>query len=362
MKKELFAVDKNDNVKHWTVETNGAEIIVCHGRYLGKMQKKVTVCKAKNVGRANETTPAEQAILEAEAKYTKQIDKCYRATIEEARRVGQVLPMLAHNFLDHGHRISFPCYVSAKLDGVRCVATVDGDNVTLTSRGGKEYPCPEFIHDELVNLSYLTGINKFDGELYIHGTKLQHIVSAVKKPNDLTPKLKYHIFDLPNTDKWEDRWLKLKEIKTKHRLDHMEIVDCIKVENKLSAEMMLHKYMSQGYEGLMLRNLDGKYEYNHRSADLQKWKIMQDLEAKVLNVVEDKNGEGVLTCLMAGSKDKTFDVKMRGTHEERLFANQKKLVGKWIVVIYQALTEAGLPQFPVGSHVRECDEKGNPID
>lgn len=36
-----------------------------------------------------------------------------------------------------------------------------------------------------------------NGELYIHGEHLQDIQSAVKKPNKLSPKLQFHIFELP---------------------------------------------------------------------------------------------------------------------------------------------------------------------
>lgn len=360
--KELFAVDKNDNIKHWTVEVEGDTIIVSHGRYLGKMQVKKTVAKAKNIGRANETTPEQQAVLEAEAKFTKQFDKCYRPTIEEARTVGQLLPMLAHNYLDHHHRIKYPCYVSTKLDGVRCMAEVtNGTEVTLHTRGGKTYPCPKEIYDDIIMLNYFTGIKKFDGELYCHGMKLQDIVSAVKKPNENTIKIKYHIFDVPNGEGWENRWATLKTLK-KHRLDHIEIVDNVLVNSEDSARMMLNQYIKQGYEGIMLRNVDGKYEFNHRSASLQKWKLMQDLEARVLSVEEDKNGEGVLTCHMKGDVTKLFKCKMRGSHEERLANEQRKLIGKWITVIYQQFTNDGLPQFPVGAAVRECDEEGNPIE
>lgn len=359
--KELFAVDKKGNVKHWTVTTDGADVIISHGRLGGKMQTKVTTCKGKNIGRSNETTPMEQAVLEAEAKYTKQIDKCYRPTIEGAEQVGQVLPMLAQNFLEHGHRIKFPCYVSPKLDGVRCIATVNGTDVTLTSRGGKEYLCPEHIYDELVHVSYLTGITKFDGELYIHGMKLQHIVSAVKKPNSDTKHLRFCVFDIPSDKTWENRLTELKSIK-EHCRDGLEVVGAILVKSKTDAEVFLHRFMNEGYEGIMLRNISGMYEFNHRSADLQKWKIMQDLEAKVLSVEEDKNGEGVLNCHMKGDVNKIFKCKMRGSHEERLLKEQRKLIGKWITVIYQQLTEDGLPQFPVGAAVRNCDEEGNPIE
>lgn len=362
MKEELFSIDKNGNIKHWMIETIGNIIYVRYGRYLGKMQEKVTYCQAKNEGRANERSPEEQAILEATSKWKKQIDKCYRPTIEEAQRVGEVLPMLAHNFLSHGNRISFPCYVSPKLDGVRCIATVDGSSVTLTSRTGKEFDCPDHICEDLEQLSYLTGIKKFDGELYTHGTPLQNIVGTVMKPNTLTKRLQYHIFDLPSGDVWEDRLQSLRSMKKLQRFDSLNFVDCILVDSKAAASILLEQFMKDGYEGLMLRNINGKYEYNYRSLDLQKWKVMQDLEAKVVDVNEDKNGEGVLICEF---KSDTygwlqFKCKIRGTHEERLYHNQTKLIGKWITVIYQQFTEDGVPQFPVGLCVRECNSAGEP--
>lgn len=357
--RELFATDKGDKIKHWTIHVEGNEIVVRHGRFNGKMQEKRTTCKGKNLGKTNETTDEQQALLEADSKYNKQIDKLYRPTIEEASTVGQVLPMLAKNYLDSGHRIQFPCYVSPKLDGVRCIATLDREgNVTLNSRGGKTYECPNHIRKELVSLWQQTGVNKFDGELYIHGLPLQDIVSAVKKPNENTGKLVYHVFDIPSDKPWEKRLADLNNVN-----DHwsnpnsIEIVPNSEVASEKDAEYELYKWIKRGFEGIMLRNKGGMYEYNHRSADLQKWKLMQDLEAKVVDVSPDKLGEGVLICEFGKIQ---FACKMKGTHESRLQSEMEKLVGKWITVKYQTLTKDEVPQFPVGLCVRECDEEGNP--
>lgn len=361
MKKELFALDKKGNVKHWMIEVSGDHILVCHGRLGGKMQLKTTVAKPKNVGRANETSAEEQALLEAESKYKKQLDKCYRPTVAEAKQVGGVLPMLAHNYLDHGHRINFPCDVSRKLDGLRCLAVVDESTVTLFSRGGKTYPCPEQIKKELLFVSKQSGITKFDGELYIHGVKLQHIVSAAKKPNDLTKELVFHIFDLPSEEVWSTRKAKL-ELLQLGTTRSLAKVDNVYARSADEARLYLKAFIEEGYEGLMLRNFDGKYEYNHRSADLQKWKLMQDTEAYVLSVETDKNGEGVLTCHLPQKENKPFKCKMKGSHKERTTEMMELLIGKWIVVKYQQFTEDGIPQFPVGVAVRDCDEYGIPLE
>lgn len=360
MDKQLFAIDKNGKIKHWTVEAVGDTVIVNFGRYLGKMQEKRTVCKPKNIGKANETTAEQQAELEAQSKYNKQYDKCYRPTIEEAKEVGEMLPMLAQNYLHHGHKITYPAYASKKLDGVRCLATVKDGEVSLSSRGGKEYPCPDNIKEDLIELSYLSGISKFDGELYIHGELLQDIVSAVKVEGPLTPRIKYHIFDAPSDKSWEERYTSLKYNFNQTRFDALELVQSIKIDNELTAYILMERYVNQGYEGVMLRNVLGGYEYNYRSSNLQKLKPMQDLEAKVIGVKEDKNGEGVLTCHIAKDVEKIFEVKMKGTAETRAYNEQTKLLGHWITVQYQQFTAKGLPQFPVGLRVRDCNEKGEP--
>ncbi|QQK87916.1 putative DNA ligase [Salmonella phage pSal-SNUABM-01] len=359
--KQLYAIDKKGEVKHWTIEVLGDTIVVRHGKLGGKMQAKETTVKGKNIGKANETSPAEQASREAEAKYTKQLDKCYRPTIEEAKNVGEALPMLAHNYLQQSHRIVFPCDVSPKLDGVRCIASITGDEVTLHSRGGKTYDCPEHIRRELILVAKKAHIEKLDGELYIHGLPLQDIVSAVKKPNMNTHRLEFHVFDIPvQRVPWLERKNTLEAVEQAARLP-IKVVKNVTVNNEAAARIFLNKYMNEGYEGLMLRNHRGAYEFNHRSHNLQKWKLMNDAEALVLDVEKDLNDEGVLICRMAGT-ERVFRCKMKGDHEFRSYGNQKGLVGKWITYKYQALTNDGLPQFPVGLYIRECDEEGNPIE
>ncbi|WJJ58468.1 DNA ligase [Klebsiella phage vB_KpnM_NDO71] len=177
--------------------------------------------------------------------------------------------------------------------------------------------------------------------------------------------LEYHIFDIPvNAD---SPWYSTDHDKTRHQdlLSVAEAVECelevplinivhgIVVSCEREVKWSIGKYMERGFEGSIVRNFKGLYEFGQRSSDLLKWKLFQDGEAKVLDSVEDKNGEGVLLC---EEKDGTrFNCKMKGTHAERSQERMLLLVGKFINFTFQARTDDGVPQFAIGQSVRELD-------
>ena len=362
----LFGKSKSGKIKEWRVWTEGSEVVISHGYIDGKKSIKRTVCKGKNVGRSNETTPEQQALFEANARWKKQIDKCYRESAEECVDVGELLPMLAHDYTKVGHRMPYPCYVSPKLDGVRCLCRITAEDVVFTSRGGKNYPVPTHLWKSLQELRSTLGEEEIllDGELYIHGMPLQDIVSCVKKHNDNTHKLEYWIFDVPSEAFWDIRMMSLElwigSVALEGYLPGLVVVPNLRVDSEEGARLEMNKYLEAGFEGMMLRDPAAGYEFNHRSSGLMKWKDFQDIEAHVLSVSEDRLGEGVLHVRLKSGIE--FDCKMRGTHEERLVSEQAKLVGKWITVRFQQYTKDEVPQFPVGICERNCDEEGNPLE
>lgn len=360
--KTLYGKDSKGNIKVWSVTTVGDKVLVTHGKLNGKMQTKETICVGKNIGRANETTPQVQAEYEAQSKYKKQLDKLYRPTIEELNDVGNMLPMLAHDYTKVGHRMQYPCFVSAKLDGVRALASVTEAGASMTSRGGQQYNVPAKIKEELVALYMASGVDVLDGELYKHGLPLQDIVSAVKKPNENTGLIEYWIFDVPVDKPWEERQEILSGLFAKAEelnLSHIKFVLNVLAKSEDEARQVMNHFLERGFEGMMLRNPKGVYKFNHRSSDLMKWKDFENLEAKVIEVTRDKLDEGVLKCQMQDGK--TFECKMRGRHVYREYASMKTLIGSWITVKFQQFTNDGIPQFPVGVGVRECDKDGYPL-
>lgn len=351
----LFGLNKNSGLKVWSIWTEDENLYIEHGQLNGKLQLKSEVVPGKNIGRSNETTPKQQAEFEAKSRMKKQIDKGYRENTDELKDL-DLLPMLANDYLKQGHRIKYPCYASAKLDGVRCLAIYTEDGIVLKSRGGKLYDVKHI-------LSQLSTVMKqgdvWDGELYIHGKYLEEIVSAVKKPNAMTNDISFRIFDLVSDEVFEDRITHLKYIEDILYENKIYSVDVLPYEYvKSEAEMKgWHKmYVAQGYEGIMLRNEQGLYESGKRSADLQKYKEFLDEEFEITAVLEDKNQNAVFQVY-----DKTacnhFTVTY-GDFEQRKhqLLNPEKYIGKLLTVKYQTrYKDSKLPQFPCGVIIRDYE-------
>lgn len=357
---KLYGLDSKGEIKEWSVEVVGAEMIVRHGKLGGKIQEKRTTAKAKNVGRANETTPEEQAQKEAKAKWTKQKDKSYCEDKDQIEPLKN--PMLAHDFHKQGHRIKFPCDGQPKLDGVRCLASMKDGKVVFKSRGGKEYQVPPHLQEELQEVFMLVPDMILDGEIYKHGLPLNEISSAIKKPNDNTSQLEFWIFDLADESLgWPERYDLLTEMYL-FEMDYVHLVDTVIVHKPEDAHEYHDVFVEDGYEGIMLRNLCGAYRFDHRSADLQKLKIFKDAEYEIVEIYESTDGLGMFRCLAPDSDDpddKTFGVTPAWSHARRkamLDEPQDFYVGKMLTVKYQQMTKHLKPQFGTGVNIREEGE------
>ena len=357
--KLLYGLDKSGKYKVWSIWTEGPELYIMHGAENGKMQAKCEIVQGKNIGRANETTPEQQAELEAESRYKKQLDKGYRPTKEELTEL-PLLPMLAADYLKQGHRIKYPCFGSPKMDGVRCLAIRHEDHVELKSRGGKEYCVP---HVQAQLLTIMRAGDIWDGELYIHGKFLEEIVSAVKKWNDNTPDVEFIIFDMVKDESYEHRLISMQALR-RHTLSCIEapsidVLEFCELQDDAHMKQKHKEYVGRGYEGCMLRNFDGKYESGKRSADLQKYKQMVEDDFQITGVLEDKNGNAVFEVYDRTART-SFTV-VGGSFESRQYAlkNPGEFIGKWANIAFQTrYKDSKLPQFPVIRVIREGELKG----
>ena len=238
-----------------------------------------------------------------------------------------------------------------------------GDRVELKSRGGKEYLVPH-IQDQLFPIMNVGDV--WDGELYIHGKYLEEIVSAVKKWNDNTPDIEFIIFDMVKNESYENRLISMQALR-RYTLSCVEapsidVIEFCEVQDEQHMKQLHKQFVSEGYEGIMLRNCNGLYESGKRSADLQKYKTFMDEEMQVVGVEEDRNGNAVLRVF-----DKVAGVSFTvcyGDFDERKrqLQNPANYIGKWLTVKYQnRYKDSKLPQFPTGVMFRDCDSKGNPL-
>lgn len=357
----------------WTTEIASQGLInTQYGQQgTGSPQSTVDVINiGKNIGKKNETTAAEQAILEAKSKWEKQKKKGYVENVTSAENdeiddliEGGIVPMLAQSFSKHAAKIKYPCYGQPKLDGIRCIAILKDGKCTLWSRTRKLITGVPHIARK-VEKQFEGYDIILDGELYNHQFKkdFEKIVSFVRQevPAVGHEVVQYHIYDTVNSQEFQDRIAFLRDFFGNQGAgETLQLVNTYLVGSEDEIPSLFADSVAVGYEGIMLRNAASLY-LNKRSSDLQKVKEFEDAEFDIIGVDE---GRGKLTghvgAFVCRTKDgKEFLAKMSGDTGKlkEYFENHALWQGKRLTVKYQGLTGANaVPRFPVGITIRDYE-------
>jgi DNA ligase-1 len=360
--KNLYKMDSTGKIREWSIRVGKDGGIpfyeVAHGVKEGKLQtSKVYVPEGKNIGRMNETTPEEQCELEAQALWLKQRDR--KGYTEKIPKEKPLRPMLAQPFKKHGHKIEYPCFVSPKLDGIRCLAIIKDGNVKLMSRQGKEFPFLDHIRKELSRLKDVI----LDGEFYLHGMNFQDIASIVRKSktrHEDESKLQYHIFDVVSDEDFSARYRQYIRICEQLNSPHIDGVLQIEAMSANSINASHMGFVQLGYEGSMIRNKKGPYQLNRRSSDLQKNKDWIDQEFKVVGYKTGKGKfENVPTFQLVAPNGGVFEATPKGTEERRAqyLKDADSIIGKFATVRYfeNSTSDVPVPRFPVLIDIRDYE-------
>ena len=366
--KTLYATSSKGDIKVWrgSVKDVGDKSIIEYefGLEKGKHQiQTIEVTEGKSIGRSNETTPYEQAVKMVESKYNKKRDKGY--TEDKNYISTPILPMLALSFEKRKHNIKYPCYVQPKIDGVRMTCRMVNGSIEMFTRRGKPFTLMTHIEDELIKIfNNLERGETFylDGELYSDTLTFQELAGIVRRSSndeEILKQIHYVVFDCfdlnkPNWD-WLDRWESIY-----HSITENYVLRCPKFP--AYDENQIYKWNSdfieQGYEGTIIRNMEGKYKLNHRSPDLQKYKLFLDDEYEIIGFKEGTNtDEGCVIWECKTPNGLEFSVRPRGTKEQRTewFDNGESYIGSLLTVRFQELTDDGIPRFPVGITIRDYE-------
>jgi DNA ligase-1 len=369
----LYGKSTLGKIKSWKIEVikvseEESLIRVEHGYSDGKKQEDArSILSGKNIGKANETTPYEQACSEAKSSFNKKKDEGYCESVDSIKEEssGFFLPMLAQKWQDHSSKIKFPAVIQPKYDGFRCLAKKEDGVVYLWTRKGKMLDIPIEIKEELSRV--LKDGECTDGELYRHGWGFQRIASAIKKRGEDTTGLHYYIYDNPVLNqsfktRFLDRWnlsgtedSDIDKPISIPETERLKIVPTRMVTDKDSLLKMESECIQSNFEGLMVRNLGGLYQFKYRSYDLQKVKQFEDAEYEIIGGKEGQGRELGMVIFRCKTKDGTeFDVRPKGSQEEReeMWKNLNSYIGKPLTVKFQGLTDDGRPRFPVGLHIR----------
>lgn len=341
-----------------------AKIILQYARTMdGKVTRKEHPAKRKNIGRSNETTCLEQAQLELDSRAKKQMDKGYVTNQEEAKlpstnTLGFTKPMLAQPMdkVKPDEIDWLRAYAQPKLDGHRAMFK-DG---TLYSRQGKVIDLPH-----ITNAIAEAGIDHLhlDGELYIHGKSLQEIGSLVKRKQEGTEDLVYHIYDVVTEDKWLKRISPVIDAfdKLGGEPSGLVLLRCRKVETFEDLQAYHQMNLERSFEGTMLRWGSAGYQDGKRSKHLLKLKNFQDAEFTIVSVnrgvpyIKNEVQYEVPVWVCDAGNGETFTCTAQGDMYEKnaLWLTRADHVGKQLTVKFHYLSKDGIPQLPVALRFKE---------
>ena len=351
----------NGKINQWTVEVEDNQYRTISGYHDGvQTTSEWTVCEGKNISKKNETTPAQQAMAEAEALYRKRKELGYFEDINDCDNQVYFQPMLAKDWNNEKGKVKYPIFTQPKLDGIRCIVKSDG----MWSRNGKPIVSAPHIFESLKPLFESNPDLIFDGELYAdkYSNDFNAICSIVKKTKptqqdllDSANVIQYHIYDLPSHDDvFTSRYKALINLELPKTC---VVVATEQVDHINDVFGYYEDYIAAGYEGQMLR-LDNHYE-NKRSKSLLKHKSFIDEEYTILDIVEGVgNKTGMVGSFVFKNKaGKTFNSSPKFNWEvcTEMWNNRHELIGKEATVKYFNLTPDGVPRFPYVIAIRNYE-------
>jgi ATP-dependent DNA ligase len=404
--------------------TDAGLIIMRYGKLNGKMIENIKVI---SVAKSQET-PLKQAEFEAKAQWllkqkkngyvlaqSAPISSTTSSSSSTSSAVSSTVstssttatssihesfrPMLAHKFTERSQHIKYPADSQFKLDGVRSGSYVSGSQIIMRSRAGNVFP---FFNDIKQQITEILATHPtfpqdaiFDGELYSFEIPLFQTLSGYCNRKKLDGKhgwnaipqaekdsIGFYIFDFyaPSQPKlkWSQRRDLLRQIfsvPTQRELifstgmhpqtqDKVYFVGVKTLTQPTEVKTHHDEAIALGYEGLMIRNLDGLYVIKNRTNNLLKYKEFEDAEFEIANATcsgEDSATQAGciiwhlkvpgLSELFACVPTKSSVVARRADYAEYL-ANPQKFIGQKYTVRYQELYENGTPRFPKGIGIR----------
>jgi DNA ligase-1 len=274
---------------------------------------------------------------------------------------------LAQDSTDHPAKMTGQKRLEGKLDGVRVLALATRSGVNLYSRNGKPFDnfpqivaALEAIADQFVHSIYGADMRiVFDGEIV--GQSFQDLMRQAQRKRDVnTNNMVYHIFDWMPLAEFEEghcntpqrrrtEWLETQRglIESQPNLSVTTgiTVDLDVAEGHDQLERYARDAVTQGLEGIMIKDLDAPYECR-RSSFWMKWKptITVDLEIMGFEEGTGRNAGRLGAIVCEGTDNgKLIGVNvgsgLSDLQRDQYWLNRNSLLGQVVEVQADAVTQ-----------------------
>ncbi len=227
--------------------------------------------------------------------------------------------------------------VSEKLDGVRAY----WDGKQLLSRQGNKFAAPDWFTQHFPPFA-------LDGELWVGHGQFEQTLSIVRQqtPHAGWQKISYQIFDVPNQDGGLlARLSVLENYLIQHRVEQIQIIKQYPLQPTQSIMNKLNAMVTQGAEGLVLREPHVAYQAG-RTPYALKVKPKYDAECIVAGYSEGQGKYvglvGALICV--NEQQQTLNLGSGLSDAQRIDPPQ---IGSRVTYQYSGYTQSGLPRHAV---------------
>lgn len=403
----LYGESKDSKIKSWKISVERyedySEIVILYG-YNRKIETRRRINSGKNLNKSNATTHFQQAILEANSKWTKKknIENYSTSLInvkeekqQETTEIEQAIslenlnikdtisfPMLAQDYSKHKKKVVFPCFIQPKLDGYRMIYNTT--TKSITTRQGKEFSIVKQTDSLYKELCSLPEGFILDGELYVHNSPEMtdkvsfETLGVLRKTKNLTKedttnlnKIQYHVYDIIDTKlRYNNRKTQLSNLLDNKNFTMIKNVLTIEVHSEEEIKDYHNQFVNtDSYEGTMIRSFMGMYKEKYRSFDLLKFKDFNDDEFEIVDYTSEKDTSGadknLIVWVIKIKDDVICKVRPKGTKEQRqklyeeCVENFSKFQGRKLWTKFFEYTSDGNLRFPttktndVSSYIRD---------
>lgn len=226
--------------------------------------------------------------------------------------------------------------ISRKINGVRSLIFKDeSGKIRTSSRGAINYDIA--IKHIIEHPTIIDIFNKYpdlimDGEVYKHGMDLNDISGMCRKQEEsITSMLEFYWYDIfDEKTKAIDRINTINNICNEYNLTfnpyrtftnevQIQQVPQEIISGYENMKIKHDQFVSEGWEGAVIRLCDGYYTQNGRTNDMIKIKKYDTISCKVVGIEQGlrEYADMVFICQMPNS-DKTFKAKPLGNYEQKV--------------------------------------------
>lgn len=354
--KTIYKIDSKNKTRIINFWTEDNIFYTEAGILGGKLVKNFTICEGKNIGKINESTPEQQAILEMEADIKKKLKGEYYENIDDIT-LKEFRPMKGLVWEDQKIKPEYPLLASYKLDGARCYAELIDGKVILKSFTGEVWLNCEHISESLLPL-----LNRYpnliiDGEFYNmkYAGRFNELMSIIRQQTPTIAEkelsesvIQLHIYDIYDKNfpllSAFDRYATIIHLST---MFNKYVIKCNQKIVRSDIEFNnFHKEATDlGCEGSIVRT-NIAYTPNKKGKGFYKRKDYQDAEFELIDLLE---GEGkwigkAKKAIVKMPNGKHCGVGVIGSYEvcEEYLKNKDFYIGKLATVKYLCFTPDGL--------------------